>query len=129
MTLFDWLKALQTAMALTAFVVVITTGSTIVRFARRPFPEGLVLGMAMTLMMVACLLTFGWQSGAYWLAGIDRPMLTPLPIRIVATVFFLTGGAVFVAITQRPPGLTFGPTFALWSTLVMVIVFMIAFIG
>lgn len=127
MTAFDWLKGLQTAMTLTALVLVLTCGQALVR-RMWDRPEGYWMTMGVMLMALAALILFGWQAAQYWLYGIDRPVTVPTWLRIVAQVPYLTGGAIFVALTQRAV-ISFGSTFLLWSSLVAMIVIMIAFSG
>ena len=127
MTAFDWLKGMQTAMTLTALVLVLTCGQALVR-RMWDRPEGYWMTMGVALMALATLILFGWQATQYWLYGIDRPVTPPTWLRILAQAPYLTGGAIFVALTQRAV-IGFGATFLLWSSLVAMLVIMIAFSG
>lgn len=126
MTLFDWLKGLQTGMALTAFMMTITCGSALwTNRKQRPLHEGFMMTVGVFLIGIALVLGQGWQTMQYWVVGIDGPVQSPTKLRIVTTILFLTGGGLFVSLTQQ---LTrgIGPTFAIWTTLIAMIVVMIA---
>lgn len=129
MTAFDWLKAEQTAVTLTSFVCFVTCAySLLSRWDERYTVQGYLLTLGVLLMSIALLIVQGWQTGQYWLAGLDRPSVAPISIRLISNTFFLAGGAIFVAVTQQVT-LGVGPTFVLWSTLIGMIVVMIAFAG
>lgn len=122
---FGLLKGLQTGVTLTALLLTVTCGSALLRASRQdPKPDGYWMALAILLTIGASIIPYGYITASYWLYDIDRPILTPIWLRTVYLMLFLTGGALFVATTQAHPHERW-PVFWLWSCLIGAIVLIV----
>lgn len=108
------IKGLQTALALTSLVLVFICGRAVLSYLfHEPKPAGFRTTGAVLLIFGGCLLIYGWIAAQYWLLGIEQIIgmgapnrvgrHPPLLMVIIFQILFLTGGAVFVAMTAPVP--------------------------
>mgnify|MGYP007005602691 FL=1 len=79
-------------------------------------------------MALAVLIGYGYQVMQYVIQDADQPVTIPIIVRVVVAYFYLTGGSVFVGLTQQA-NYGFDKTILMWGTLVTIIVFLVAIAG
>jgi len=125
MTMFAWLKGLQTGVTITSFFLVVLCADALIRHARKR-PDGWLMGLGIFCIAFATLIPNTWIMVQFWFAGIEKPAVAPLPLRLGFNSFYLLGGAIFVTLSQQMR-FSRGVLFMVWSMLIATLVVLIAF--
>lgn len=123
--MFEWVRALQTDVALLALLLTVFCLAALWE-QRKARSEGYAIVGGLAIKWLGALLVYTWLAIEYWIGGAERAIFLPPWARLTFLVSFLVGGSIILAAISPwwlPSRAVFWGWSAFLATLTLLLVF------